>query len=151
MTDVKIWRGGDRDVNDITRMEAAAFGIKSWGADGVRETLAASRVECFLGGADRAAPTGFLIWRCAGDEAEILTLGVHPDARRRGVAHALVAVFLESARENDVASAFLEVDCGNQRAICLYEAHGFLEIARRPEYYRGGGDAIVMQRRLQDE
>jgi ribosomal-protein-alanine N-acetyltransferase len=42
----------------------------------------------------------------------------------------------------------LEVDAHNEAALAFYRRHGFLEISRRPGYYRAGTDAVVLARDL---
>ena len=39
----------------------------------------------------------------------------------------------------------LEVAADNPGALAFYGAAGFVEIARRRRYYRGGADAVVLQ------
>ena len=39
----------------------------------------------------------------------------------------------------------LEVAADNDAAQALYASAGFVEIARRPGYYPGGRDAVVMR------
>ena len=39
----------------------------------------------------------------------------------------------------------LEVGAGNAAALGLYAAAGFVEIDRRPRYYRDGADAVVLR------
>ena len=96
-------------------------------------------------------PAGFLLLRVAADEAEIITIGVRPAARRRGVARALLEGGLAQAKEKGAATAFLEVADDNTRARRFYATAGFEETGRRAKYYtRAGGrvDAVVMARRL---
>jgi ribosomal-protein-alanine N-acetyltransferase len=37
------------------------------------------------------APLGFLLWRLLGEEAKVITLGVHPDHRRAGITSLLLS------------------------------------------------------------
>ena len=101
--------------------------------------------------ADRP-PQGFAIARSVADEAELLMLGVVPDARRAGLGHALVDGVCETAAARGAASLFLEVGEDNPGAVALYRATGFETIGRRPGYYRRSGGlrvaALVMRRRL---
>ena len=95
---------------------------------------------------------GFLIGREVADEAEILTLAVDPEARRRGTGARLVQGFLAEAQNRGAASAFLEVAANNQPAICLYLQAGFGEAGLRRGYYTSADaaavDAVVMTRAL---
>lgn len=94
-------------------------------------------------------PAGVLVCRTVGDEAEILTVGVAPWARRRGVGLALMSAARGLARQAGAAALFLEVDVDNAAAISLYERLGFARAGRRKAYYDRGagerGDALVMR------
>lgn len=95
---------------------------------------------------------GFLLGRAVAGEAELLTLAVAPEARRRGLGRKLVARFLYQARLRGAVTAFLEVADTNAGARALYAASGFAESGRRKGYYRDGNgaavDAVVMSRPL---
>lgn len=91
---------------------------------------------------------GFLLGRVVAGEAELLTLAVAPEARRRGLGRKLLARFIYQARLRAAETAFLEVAAGNAAARALYLAGGFAESGRRKHYYHGPDgthdDAIVM-------
>ena len=94
----------------------------------------------------------FLLGRAVAGEAELLTLAVAPEARRRGLGARLVARFVYQARLRGAARAFLEVSAENPAAIALYESTGFTTEGRRKGYYAAPDgartDAIVMARDL---
>jgi [ribosomal protein S18]-alanine N-acetyltransferase len=94
----------------------------------------------------------FLIGRAVAGEAELLTLAVAPQARRRGLGVKLVQRFLYQARLRSAEIAFLEVAATNAPALALYTAAGFTQTGQRPGYYRIPGqaptDAIIMSRSL---
>ena len=95
---------------------------------------------------------GFLLGRAAAGEAELLTLAVAPEARRRGLGQRLVSRFLYQARLRGAASAFLEVAADNAPAQALYDRAGFAPAGRRRGYYAGPDgrvqDALVLRREL---
>lgn len=95
------------------------------------------------------APVGFLLWRAVAGEAEILSLGVLPVARRRGIATGLLEAVTVSLLAAGVESLFLEVAQDNAAALAFYRRHGFAEVGRRPLYYRRAGghdaDALVLK------
>jgi len=97
---------------------------------------------------------GFLVGRAVAGEAEVLTLAVAPEARRRGLGARLLSRFVYQARLRGAEAAFLEVAAGNAAAIWLYRAQGFTEAGRRREYFRHadgrGEDALVMRRVLRN-
>lgn len=93
---------------------------------------------------------GFIIARSAGDEADIVTLGVAPNARREGVGRLLVDTLADALRDRGVEVLFLEVGERNHAAISLYRRAGFRDAGRRPGYYAPQGekrpeDALVLR------
>lgn len=91
---------------------------------------------------------GFLLARIAADEAEILTIAVAPEARRQGLAAALLRAATTRAAAAGARALFLEVAADNAPARSLYAAAGFVEVGRRKRYYAGGTDALIMRRDL---
>lgn len=95
---------------------------------------------------------GFLLGRAVAGEAELLTLAVAPEARRRGLGQRLVSRFLYQARLRGAESAFLEVAANNAPAQALYAHAGFSPAGRRRGYYAGPDgarlDALVLRRDL---
>lgn len=94
-------------------------------------------------------PVGFSLWRVAADEAEILSLGVLPAARRHGIATALLETVVATLQTAGVASLFLEVAQDNQPARAFYQTRGFAEVGRRRSYYHrpngSDADALVLK------
>lgn len=83
-----------------------------------------------------SALAGFAIARIVVGECDILSLGVTPDHRRRGVGRALVAAVRAEASKAGATTVFLEVGEDNEAARELYLEAGFEIVGRRPEYYR---------------
>jgi [ribosomal protein S18]-alanine N-acetyltransferase len=95
---------------------------------------------------------GFLLGRAVAGEAELLTIAVAPEARRRGLGRNLMSRFLYQARLRGAERAFLEVAADNPGAVALYESSGFLPVGTRRGYYRSPEgqriDALVLARDL---
>ncbi|HUR43580.1 MAG TPA: tRNA (adenosine(37)-N6)-threonylcarbamoyltransferase complex dimerization subunit type 1 TsaB [Aestuariivirga sp.] len=95
-------------------------------------------------------PVGFLLARCAADEAEILTLGTRSNARRRGIAKALLNHQLTDLRRRNIKSCFIEVAADNGAACALYQGFGFSKAGVRSAYYERQGprfaDALVLRK-----
>jgi len=88
-------------------------------------------------------PAGFVVLRAAADEAEMLTIGIHPEHRRKGIAAKMLEAVNRAAAERGVASLFLEVAEDNPGAIAFYEQAGYEETGRRAKYYkRRRGDRV---------
>ncbi len=99
------------------------------------------------------SPEGFILMRAAADEAEVLTLAVVPELRRKGLASKLLRQAFETLKAGKTTRLFLEVAADNAAACALYARHGFAPCGRRPDYYRSDPakapvDAIMMSRSL---
>lgn len=81
------------------------------------------------------------------EEWHLLTLGVVPALRRRGLGRAMARALLARAAARGGGQALLEVAVGNLVAYRLYLSLGFREVGRRKGYYWRDGqveDALVM-------
>ena len=87
---------------------------------------------------------GMVLARVAADEAEILTLAVAPDQRRRGLGSSLLGAAMARAAELGAVRMFLEVAVSNDAARALYSAHGFTRAGLRRQYYTDGTDALIL-------
>ena len=138
-----------RDADALSALEAACFGAAAWGDGQIAEAVSMDGVSVLV--AERAsgdALVGFALWRSVADEAEILTVGVKPSARRAGLGAQLLAEMLMASRAAGAKALFLEVAETNAAARALYARAGFAAISERPRYYRNGDTAIVMRRDL---
>ena len=97
-------------------------------------------------------PHGLILLRVAADEAEILTIGVVPEQRRRHGAARLLDRAIAQCAARGVGVVFLDVADDNEPARRFYAREGFIEIGARPSYYaRGAAPAAaarIMSRRL---
>ena len=85
-------------------------------------------------------PRGFVLTRIAGDEAEILTIGVAKSARRYGLGKALMRAVMSDLYADRIPTLFLEVDETNTAAIKLYQGLGFNQVGERNAYYSAQND-----------
>jgi ribosomal-protein-alanine N-acetyltransferase len=131
----------------LSLMHAACFPDDPWDALSVAQLLALYGVFGHVAWLDGIA-AGFVVARDLGGEAEILTLGVLPGLRRRGVGRALLGLVLTEAAGQRIGSIVLEVAADNGAARRLYEAMGFIRVGARARYYRRGGgwiDALILR------
>lgn len=104
-----------------------------WGVASMDEVLRSPGVYAILA-ADGESAAGLALGRRIADEAELLTVGVAPAFRRRGLGFALVravASVVPLARK-----LHLEVAADNPPALTLYRMMGFEQVGRRKDYYR---------------
>jgi ribosomal-protein-alanine N-acetyltransferase len=82
------------------------------------------------------------------DEVHLLNITVDPEFQGQGLARVMLDALVLWARGQAAHWLWLEVRVGNQRAIKVYEAHGFRRVGVRKAYYPAGNgvreDAIVM-------
>ena len=137
-------------IDRLMRYERELFGPESWTRGSYRSELADTRTRSYVVAEDAAGELlGWAGVRVVGDEADIMTVGVIPAARRHGVGARLVAELLDLARGRGATLAYLEVRFDNAAARRLYGREGFDEVGIRRGYYDGGRvDAVVMQREL---
>lgn len=95
-----------------------------------------------------ASQNSFIVWRRITDEAEILSIGVLPAARRTGTASALIQIVEQDVKQSGAKTIFLEVDESNTPAIELYKKSGFINVGMRPHYYENGHNAIIMKKEI---
>ncbi len=127
-------------LNTLANLHAKCFPHKPWTADDFND-LKKSGCEII------ASQNGFIVWRTTLDEAELITIGVAPDARRSGIAAAMLGIMETELKKNGVKNIFLEVAKDNLPARKLYESNGYNQIGVRPKYY-DGVDAIMMKKEL---
>lgn len=80
-----------------------------------------------------------------GEEAHIVTIASHPSFRRQGLGEKLLLYMIHDAQANGAAEITLEVRVSNRGAQEMYAKWGFVEVGRRPRYYRDNDeDALLM-------
>ena len=139
-----IQEAGLRDLFDVYRLEKACFPLDSWPLIDVFVALIFPRILRF-----KAISDGRLIGFVLGERDRrtgwIATIGVAPEFRRKGVAKQLLRAVEDRM---DKASVRLCVRESNRAARLLYEQAGYREIDTWSGYYKGGEDAIVMEKPL---
>jgi [ribosomal protein S18]-alanine N-acetyltransferase len=129
-------------------LHARAF-VKPWTVAEIAKLLENPAVFAIV--SRNTEPQGFVMaWAAAGD-AEVLTVAVVPEARRKGIGASLVTSAGVTALVRGAAAMHLEVAEDNLAARALYAKLGYEEAGRRHAYYAGESgfvDAIVMKRTL---
>jgi len=126
---------------EAARLHASCFPDEAWDTRDFAQILAMSGSSghlAFEGGAAEAS--GFLFDAMFGGSGEIITLGVAPAARRRGIARALLEHLFRRAHRIGTKTLTLEVADDNEAATALYAELGFEQVGTRARYYlRPGG------------
>ena len=126
--------------DEIANLHKLCFPNKAWSASDFAD-LKKSGCEIIV------SQNGFAVWRNVADESEIITIGVAPDARRNGIASAMLTIIENNIKNQGVKKIFLEVASTNIAGQKLYENNGYKTVGIRPKYY-DGVDAILMAKDL---
>ena len=147
MNDLEIRNSVPEDADDFCGIERASF-TDPWSRDSL-DGMIGSPVVLTRTALSGGAIVGYLYAFVAADECDIMNLAVSPDARRRGVATALLDDFFALAKERDARTVYLEVRESNKGAISLYEKAGFIPLGVRKNYYKKPTeDALIMKKDL---
>ena len=137
-------RAGAWHAEALAAIHRAAFPPGAqWGADVMALQLGLPGVFGWIDGAG-----GMVLARVAGDEAEILTLAVAPEAQGMGLGGRLLRAAMVEAAGRGAVSIVLEVGEQNKVGRLLYSRAGFAWVGRRRLYYGGVEDALVMRAAL---
>jgi ribosomal-protein-alanine acetyltransferase len=132
------------DAVAISAIEAASFGADAWSAALVElELTAPGRVVVVT--EEDGMPVGYASAAVVADVADLTRIAVMPASRRTGRARSLLGHLLDEVVERGAARMMLEVAATNEPALRLYGSAGFVEVARRRDYYGRGHDAVVME------
>ena len=136
------------ELERLVPLHAACF-EEAWDLEALATLLAMPGAFALIAVAENGEIFGFIMLRGAADEAEIISFGVHPGSRRRGVARCLLGAAIDMTARRGQRHVFLEVAADNHAARKLYLSEGFADVGRRPNYYhRTDGEiaAVVMRR-----
>ena len=134
----------------LGQLHTRAFPTKPWSGVEIAKLMENTAVFAIVSRSESEWHGFAMGWAAAGD-AELLTVAVVPEARRRGVGASLITSIGVAALVRGAASMHLEVAEDNAAARALYLKLGYEEAGRRHAYYAGEGgaiDAIVMRRTL---
>lgn len=136
------------DIEQVAALEAENFSAP-WGATGFFSFLIRQDVLLLV-----AEEEEKIIGYCGAvtvlDEGDITNVCVSADARRRGIASALIRELTARTLEQGVTTLHLEVRKSNDAAISLYQKEGFVQDGLRKGYYESPTeDAVLMSRHIQ--
>jgi ribosomal-protein-alanine N-acetyltransferase len=137
------------DVAALVDLDVVLFGADAWPETMFRDELAHPEWRRYWGLSSLDEPgriVGYLGVQYSPRIADVQTIGVLAEHRRRGLADFLMYLALERATAWGAESVMLEVRVDNVGAIRLYSGHGFETIHTRPRYYTDGTDALIMSR-----
>lgn len=149
----QLRRASTSDLDAIMRLESSTFGSDAWSSDTMHAELEGPHTYYLvahpIGTPGQIEGYAGLLSPRGAPEADIQTIAVSQNARRRGLGRTLMNALVSEARERGARELFLEVRADNPGAAALYASLGFEQLAVRPRYYQPDGvDALVMRLRI---
>ena len=137
------------DIPVLVGMEKSIYPESPWSAAQFREELSGvPRTRKYIVAQNGTDIVGYAGIAIAGDVADIHTLTVVPEFRRRGIASEMLRNLEKWALEKNVVAVMLEMREGNAEAQPLYEKYGYRVISRRDNYYAPKIHALIMRKEL---
>lgn len=143
------------DIDFITALDKALFGIDSWPRDMFVGELSQPETRRYIiaelpsgvehGKESNNITAGYAGLMCVPPIGDIQTIGVLPEFEGRGIARAMLDELVAEAARRGADSVMLEVSSTNPRAQKLYDRYGFEHIHTRRRYYRDGSDGLIMR------
>jgi ribosomal protein S18 acetylase RimI-like enzyme len=147
-----IRQASTEDLSALHEVDEAVFGDLAYPLFVLRQFVDVHQRHFLV--VDAAPPLlGYVLaaYAARADEAWLLGLGVHPDARNYGWGRALMDRCLARLRSDGADSVRLTVKPGNTAAIKLYESTGFKKTCYIPHYYGDGEGRYEMVASLTDQ
>jgi ribosomal-protein-alanine N-acetyltransferase len=134
------------DLPVFVSLDKELFPYSPWSASQYKEEFS-SPTRHFVVAVDEAQSIiGYAgVFAPGGAEADVLTVGVVPTHRGKGIAKALMALITDWAKEQGSIAMMLEVKVDNSDAIGLYQSLGYSKLNVRKDYFGVGLDALVMR------
>ncbi len=145
MESIFIRRMEKSDVDDVIELEELSYGKHHWSKDSFYNELKNKLAFYYCALDENKKLLGYIgCWHIF-EEAHITTLSVHPKARRKKIAQALLMRLIDDCYGDRVKYITLEVRESNVPAICLYEKNSFKSIGTRKGYYQDNNEnALIM-------
>lgn len=137
------------DLPVFVSLDKELFPYSPWSASQYKEEFSAPTRHFVVALDGQQSIIGYAgVFAPGGAEADVLTVGVIPAHRGKGIARQLMAMITDWAKQQGSIAMMLEVKIDNQDAIGLYESLGYLKLNTRKDYFGPGLDALVMRLEL---
>ncbi|GAA4362199.1 ribosomal protein S18-alanine N-acetyltransferase [Paeniglutamicibacter cryotolerans] len=140
----------EADIDAVWALEQELFPEDAWPRRMFQEELAHSQTRRFWVAEEGGAIIAYCGMMCVLPLADVQTIGVASAFEGRGLGSRLLETLIAEARDRGANDVLLEVRADNPRARQLYLRFGFEQIHVRPRYYKGGIDALIMRKQLEN-
>jgi ribosomal-protein-alanine N-acetyltransferase len=137
------------DLPVFVSLDKELFPYSPWSASQYKEEFSSPTRHFVVAVDDAQNIIGYAgVFAPGGAEADVLTVGVIPSQRGKGIAHQLMALITDWAKQQGSIAMMLEVKVDNLEAIGLYDSLGYAKLNTRKDYFGAGLDALVMRLEL---
>lgn len=142
---MEIIQMNESHVTQVAELEKLCFS-DPWSENSITSELV-NKLSYWLVAVEGDTVAGYIGSQSVLGESDMMNVAVHPDFRRQGIAKRLVLTLVEGLKVRGNHCLSLEVRASNEPAIRLYEKLGFLQVGRRPKYYRNPReDALILRK-----
>jgi ribosomal-protein-alanine N-acetyltransferase len=136
------------DLDQIVEIENCSFNkYDAYSKDNFLRWLGYTPDLCLVAEIDGRI-AGDMISRILSDKAELASLAIHPDFRRRGVGSALLEETIRRVKYHGISHIDLEVRKTNLAGFRFWEKMGFTLIGKQPGFYDDGETALQMRKEI---
>ena len=137
------------DLPVFVSLDKELFPYSPWSASQYKEEFSAPTRHFAVALDEAQNIIGYAgVFAPGGAEADVLTVGVVPSQRGKGIARHLISLITDWAGQQGSTAMMLEVKVDNLEAIGLYESLGYSKLNVRKDYFGAGLDALVMRLEL---
>jgi ribosomal-protein-alanine N-acetyltransferase len=134
------------DLAVFVSLDKKLFPYSPWSASQYKEEFSSPTRHFVVALDDAQSIIGYAgVFAPGGAEADVLTVGVIPNHRGKGIARQLMGLITDWAKQQGSTAMMLEVKVDNTEAIGLYESLGYSKLNVRKDYFGAGLDALVMR------
>ena len=137
------------DLPVFVSLDKELFPYSPWSASQYKEEFSTPTRHFVVAIDEQQSIVGYAgVFAPGAAEADILTVGVVPEHRGKGIAKALMGLITDWAKVKGSTAMMLEVKVDNAEAIGLYESLGYSKLNIRKDYFGTSLDAQVMRLEL---
>lgn len=146
MLDIKIKKMTKEhleQVKDILQTEFDEF----WNAEVLAKELE-NPLSTYIVALNKEEVVGYAgLWQPL-DEGHVTNIVTKMDKRGNKIATKMLEELINIAKNKELKCVTLEVNVHNEIAINLYKKYDFKEVGKRPKYYNGVDDALIMTKEI---